>query len=117
MKILLLDDTKPRRNQLVDALQKKRYEVTSCYGTNDFVNAVEKHKADMILLDMESWYRGRAIYDYLNLAKRLENLPILFYNAHMNFSILNNRPRHAKDRILFKPSEVDAILGSLQENR
>jgi len=117
MKILLLDDTRPRRNELVDALQKKRYEVTACYSTNDFMNAVEKHKADAILLDMESWYRGSAVYNFFGIAKRLESTPIVFYNANMNFSILNDRPRHAKDRILFKPSEADAILGSLQDNR
>lgn len=117
MKILLLDDTKQRRTHLVELLQKKRYEVTACYSSNDFMNMVEKHKADIVLLDMESWYRGRAVYDFFGIAKRLENLPIIFYNASMNFSILNDRPRHTKDRILFRPSEVDAIVGSLQDNR
>jgi DNA-binding NtrC family response regulator len=117
MKILILDDTRKRRNQLTDALQKKRFEPTACYSTNEFISSLDKHKFDVVLLDMDSWNRGKSVYNYLGLAKRLENLPIVFYNAGMNFSILNDRPRHGKDRILFKPTEADAIINSLQDNR
>jgi DNA-binding NtrC family response regulator len=117
MKIVILDDTRKRRNELADALQKKRYEVTACYSSNEFIGSIEKQKFDAVLLDMESWNRGKAIYNYIGLAKRLENLPIVFYNAGMNFSILNDRPRHGKDRILFKPTETEAIVNSLQDNR
>jgi DNA-binding NtrC family response regulator len=117
MKILLLDDYRTRRNGLVDALQKKRYEVTACYSSNDFITAIDKHKFDVLLLDMESWYRGKSIYLQFGVAKKLESLPILFYNANVNFSMLNDRARHQKDRILFKPTEVDAIVAGLQENR
>lgn len=117
MKILLLDDFRTRRNSLVDALQKKKYEVTACYGSNEFISSLEKQKFDVLLLDMESWNRGKSIYNQFALSKKLENLPILFYNANMNFSMLNDRARHQKDRILFKPTEVEAIVASLQENR
>jgi DNA-binding NtrC family response regulator len=117
MKILILDDTRKRRSQLAETLQKKRFEVSACYSSNDFVSALDKQKFDVLLLEMDSWNRGKSIYTYLGLAKRLENLPIVFYNASMNFSILNDRPRHAKDRILFKPTDVDAIVNSLQDNR
>jgi DNA-binding NtrC family response regulator len=117
MKILLLDDFRTRRNGLVDALQKKRYEVTACYGSNDFISSLEKQKFDILFLDMESWNRGKSIYNQFAIAKKLENLPIIFYNSNMNFSMLNDRARHQKDRILFKPTEVEAIVASLQENR
>jgi DNA-binding NtrC family response regulator len=117
MKILLLDDFRTRRNALVEALQKKKYETTACYASNEFIVAIEKHKFDLLLLDLESWNRGKSIYNQFAMAKKLENLPILFYNANMNFSMLNDRARHQKDRILFKPTEVDAIMTSLLENR
>jgi DNA-binding response OmpR family regulator len=117
MKIIILDDTRQRRNQIVDTLQKKRFEVTACFSSNDFISAIEKQKFDLVLLDMDSWNRGKSIYNYFGMPKRLENLPILFYNASMNFSILNDRPRHGKDRILFKPTEAEAVINGLQENR
>lgn len=117
MKILLLDDFRTRRNSLVEALQKKKHEVTSCYGSNEFISSLEKSKFEILLLDMESWNRGKSIYNQFAIAKKLENLPILFYNANMHFSMLTDRARHQKDRILFKPTEVEAIVTGLQENR
>jgi len=117
MKILLLDDYRVRRNGLVEALQKKRYEVAACYSSNEFITLLEKQKFDLLLLDLESWNRGKSIYNQFAIAKKLENLPILFYNANMNFSMLNDRARHQKDRILFRPTEVEAIIASLLENR
>ena len=113
MKLLLLDDFRTRRNELIDALQKKTYEVTACFSSNEFIVSLEREKFEMLLLDMESWNRGKSIYNQFGIAKKLENLPILFYNANMNFSMLNDRARNQKDRILFKPTEVEAIVTSL----
>jgi DNA-binding NtrC family response regulator len=116
MKILLLDDTRKRRNQLVEVLQKKKYDVIACYSSNSFMQSIEKQKINLILLNLDSWQKGAAMYTYFGIAKRLENLPILFYNASMDFSILHDRPRHGKDRILFKPTEVDAIVANILDN-
>jgi len=66
---------------------------------------------------MESWNKGKAIFSRFGIAKKLETLPILFYNASMNFSILHDRPRHGKDRILFKPTEVNAIVENILDIR
>ncbi|MBN2037416.1 MAG: response regulator [Chitinispirillaceae bacterium] len=117
MKILLLDDTRKRRNKLVEVLQKKKYDVIPCYSSNDFMQSIEKQKVGMVLLNLDSWRKGAAIYNCFGIAKKLENLPILFYNASMDFSILHDRPRHGKDRILFKPTEVDAIVANILDNR
>jgi DNA-binding NtrC family response regulator len=117
MKILILDGGRKRRNQLSDALQKKRFEITALYSSNEFISAIEKGSFDLLLLDLGSWNRSKAIYNRFGIARRIESLPIVFYNAPLNFSILNDRPRHAKDRILFKPTEVDAVVMSFQDNR
>jgi DNA-binding response OmpR family regulator len=117
MKVIVLDDTRQRQRGLVDALHKKRVEVTGYYGSNDFINAVEKNKFDFLLLDMESWNRGKSIYSRFRIAKRIEIMPIVFYNAPENFSVLPDRPRHPKDRILFKPTEAEAVVASLLDNR
>jgi DNA-binding NtrC family response regulator len=117
MKILILDDTRKRRNELVEAVQKKQYEAIACYSSNDFMQAIEKQKINLVLLDMDSWIKSKAIFYRFGIAKRLESIPILFYNASMNFSILHDRPRHGKDRILFKPTEVDAIVANILDIR
>jgi DNA-binding response OmpR family regulator len=117
MKILLLDDTRKRRKQLVEAMQKKSYEHIACFTSSDFIQAIDNKKVSLVLLDMDSWNKGLAIYNYFKIAKKLETLPILFYNASMNFSILHDRPRLGKDRILFKPTEADAIVANILEIR
>jgi len=117
MKIVLLDDTRATRTQLTDALQKKKFEVTACFSSNDFITAIDKGKCDLLLVDAESWSRGRSIYNYFGIAKKLEAIPIVFYNANPNFSVLEDRPRHAKDHILFKPTETEAVVNCVQDNR
>lgn len=113
MKIIILDDARVRRNDLTDKLRKKRNEVTPIYGSNDFIDALEKSKCDLLLLDMESWSRGKPIYERFGIAKKLENTPILFYNTPASFSALDERSRHPKDRILVKPTEADAVIAAL----
>ena len=117
MKVVIFDDTRKRRSELTDTLHKKRIEVTSFYGSNDFIDVLEKNKSDFLLLDMESWSRGKSIYNRFGIAKKLETIPIIFYNAPANFTVLNERSRHPKDRILFKQTEVAAVVASLQEIR
>ena len=114
MKVVILDDTRKRRSELVDFLHKKRAEVTALYGSNEFIDAIDKNKFDLLLLDMESWIRGKSVYSRFGISKRLEALPIVFYNAPANFSVLQERPRHPKDRILPKPTEVETIIAIIQ---
>jgi len=114
MKILILDDARTRRNELADKLRKKRNDVTSIYGSNDFIDAVEKSKCDFLVLDVESWRRGKPIYERFGIAKKLEKTPILFCNAPVNFSSLGERSKHPKDRVLATPTEADAVIAALQ---
>jgi DNA-binding response OmpR family regulator len=106
-----------KEDRIVDAMQKKHFEVEACYSSNNFMQTIDKQKVNLVLLDMDSWNKSKAIFSRFSIAKKLETLPILFYNASMNFSILHDRPRHGKDRILFKPTEVDAIVANILEIR
>ena len=116
MKILVLDENKTRRIRLTEILEKKRHEVTACSQSNAFITAIEKN-FDTLLLDVESWNRGRAIYHYLGIGRRLAGRPIIFYNAPPEFSAIGHRPRNPKDKILVQPSEVEAIVAGLPETR
>jgi DNA-binding response OmpR family regulator len=117
MKILILDDWRTRRNELTDKLRKKRDEITALCSSNDLVDTVDKVKYDIALLDLESWNRGKPIYNRFGTAKKLEKTPIIFYNAPSNFTALDNRHNHSKDRVLPKPTETDAVIAGLQEAR
>jgi PleD family two-component response regulator len=117
VKILILDSARTRRKELVEALRTKRSDVTPIHCSNEFIEAVEKGKYDLLLMDMKAWYRGRPIYERFGIAKKLESTPVLFYNAPPSFTALEGRSKHAKDRILPLPTETAAIVASVQENR
>ena len=112
MNILLMDDTRKRRNQIVELLSKQ-HSVTDCYSSNDFLQEIEKDTYDMIVLDMDTWKKGSSIYHYLRIGKLLEKLPVLLYNTDEETPYLPDRTRHENDRILPKPFEIESLVESV----
>jgi len=113
MEVLILDELKSRKNKLVESLEKRRYKVVQCGTSNDLLNAVGHSLPGLILLDYDTWHRGRSITGYFQIGKKIEHVPVVFYNAPPNFVALNDRNRHEKDYALQKPSEVDAIVEAI----
>ena len=78
MKILLLDDAKKRKAQLKEAIQKQ-YEIIDCTSSNDLMTADRKSQI------WHCWIWGpgkrKAIYNYFHIGKKLENVPVILYNA------------------------------------
>lgn len=114
MRILLLDDTEKRKVQLKDAIQKQ-HEIVDCTSSNDLMSAVESEKLDLALLDMGTWKKGKAIYNYFRIGKKLENVPVVLYNAEEDAYFIADRTRHEKDRILSNPTEIETIVDTVQQ--
>ena len=114
MKILILDDLRSRRNEIAEKLVGKGTTVTACLSSNEFIAGIENNPT-CIAIDMESWYRGHAIYNRFNVSALLEKFPVVFYNTHQNFSMLGDRPRNENDRIVFNPAETDAVAAAIKE--
>ena len=110
MNILVMDELRSRRSQIQEAFAKGKYKVRTCCGSNDFINLIEDSTWDMILLDVESWNHGKSIYYYFEIGKKLENVPILFYNTSEKFAGIANRSPNDRDHVLQKPTEVATIL-------
>lgn len=117
MRVLILDESRKRLHQLQEILSSKRHEVYKCENTNDFMRLINEEKPDRLLLDMESWIRGRMIYSYFRFHRKLEGLPILFYNAPESFVALGGRRRHDLDRVLYKPADIEAIVEAVLETQ
>ncbi len=113
MDIIVLDGLKTRRNELTALLEKNRHKVVSCSSSNDFMTAVSSSTPTHVCVDVESWHQGRAMYSYFDIGKKLEAVPVVFYNAPQNFTALPDRPRNEKDYVLTKPTEVEAIAEAL----
>jgi DNA-binding NtrC family response regulator len=113
MEIVILDDVKSRRTAIVESLEKNRYKVIQCATSNEFMNVVNSASPGHFLIDVDTWHRGRSLYTYFQIGKKMERFPVLFYNAPLNFTAVTDRVRHEKDFVLQKPSEVEAIVDAV----
>jgi DNA-binding NtrC family response regulator len=115
MKVLVLDDLKSRINEIIAALEKSKHKVTVCASSNEFINAVEDQSIGCMCLDYETWHKGRAIYSYFNIQKRIERTPIIVYNSPTHYSAIANRTKHDKDRMLAKPTESFSLVEAVAQ--
>lgn len=116
MKIVVMDDTRSRREQLKEAIEKHHHAVTDIYSSNDLITLLDESTPDLIILDMETWRKGKSIYNYFKIGKKLENIPVLLYNAEEDTYFIQDRARHEKDRVLSKPTEIENIVDLVQQN-
>ena len=115
MKVLVLDDLKSRKSEMVAALEKSKHKVTLCSTSNEFINAVEDQSIGCICLDYETWHKGRAIYGYFNIPKRIEKTPVVVYNSPTHYNAMVNRAKHDKDRMLPKLTEPFALAEAVAQ--
>ena len=71
MKLVVLYEHKRNRIELEDALKAAGHDVTLCKNSSDFLEIVENLKADRMIIDVKSWYRGAAIYNYFSIGEQL----------------------------------------------
>ena len=114
MKIVVLDESNKQRAQLHDLLQDKGHEVSACSGSGEFMELIEVSEPDKILMNVEAWQHGTAMFTYFNFITRLENIPILFYNSPENFSNIANRTHIENDKILNSPIDIDTIIQEVE---
>jgi DNA-binding response OmpR family regulator len=115
MRIIVLDESKKRTNQIVEFLQRKKYDYVCCSQSSEFVEAVTEKKADKILVEYDAWRHGRAIYNYLDFTRKMEDVPVVCYNAPESFTALNNRKKHSDDRVVYQMTEDESFEKVLME--
>jgi DNA-binding NtrC family response regulator len=116
MKIIIMDDTRKRREELKAAIEKHHKGVIDLYASNDLISSIDESAPDLLVLDMETWKKGRSIYNYFKIGKKLENTAVILYNADEDMYFIQDRTRHEKDRILQKPADLNAISELVQQN-
>ena len=85
MNIIVLEEVKSQKETFVQLLEEKGHEVTACLASGDFMEAVESVMPDLILMNVQAWQHGLAMYNHFNFVQKLEDIPIVFYNAPDNF--------------------------------
>jgi hypothetical protein len=113
MKVLIVDDQQKRATQLAELVRSRKVDAVVCCGSNEFMDALQGGSARAMLLDMETWRKGRSVYGYFGVARKLVDVPVVFYNAPEGFTALPDRPRLDKDTVLPTTATVETIAESL----
>jgi len=113
MKIFIVDDFKKRADSLSVMLQAKKHTITCCTSSNSFMDEMQKAKPDRIIMDIESWKKGRAIYSYLSFDRQLDDIPVTFYNSADENAAIANRQSNPADVVIVKPVNPEAIAESV----
>jgi hypothetical protein len=114
MKIIVMDETGKGNLHLTDLLQKKKHKVVSCPNSAAFLDALNDGGVERIMLNVESWQRGRAIYKLFDIPAKTGSVPVTFYNAPDNFTNIPARARNEKDRVLAADVQLDAVAESVE---
>jgi DNA-binding response OmpR family regulator len=113
MNVLILDESRKRRANIADRLSQKNHSVSVSSISGEFLELMNQGAYDMVILDVESWQRGKSIYNYFGIGKRLSETPVIFLNAPDNFVSVSERPRNSGDRVFQRPFDLDAVVDSV----
>lgn len=114
MNVVVLYETKNKRDDLKVAIEKKGHEVTLATNTSDFFEAIYEGVADTYVIDVRAWYRGSAIYNYFEVPAKLSDTPVVFLNTPEGFTSVDGREPIPGDITLEKDAsfeEIAAVIG------
>ncbi|MBD3392864.1 MAG: hypothetical protein GF418_12230 [Chitinivibrionales bacterium] len=114
MKVIIMEESRKRNSQIAELLERRKHQVVSCAGSGEFMEALYKGSADRILMNVEAWQRGNAMYKYFDIIRRMGATPVVFYNAPENFVNIPSREQNQGDRVLTKPVETEAVVEALE---
>lgn len=113
MNIVILDEYKKRMLQLSEILEQKGFKVKKCSCSGEFMDTVSECGPDALILDTESWLRGRVIYNYFNFIKKMSDYSVIFYNAPENFTGISNSISRYNEKIFKRKTDYDTIVEAL----
>lgn len=113
MNIIVLEESKGQKEKFLELLEEKGNEVTGCLASGDFMESVESVMPDLIIMNVQAWQHGLAIYTHFNFVEKLEEIPIIFYNAPDNFPGITDRAQCQEDKIYHNEIEVEVIVNEL----
>lgn len=113
-KVLIVEDDIAIAKTLRDCLEKEGYEARALDKTEraDVVQATEKYRPSLILMDVELDYRDG--YLWCCEIRRRSNVPIIFLTARSSDIDLINAMRIGGDDFISKPFNMDVLLAKME---
>ena len=113
MKIVVLYETKKDRENLKSVIEAKGHDVELVYNSNDFFEKVYNNDAERYVIDVRSWFRGSAIYNYFDIPSKIAATPITFINTPEGFSAIEGRDALPQDTFINKVTDFAEIAETL----
>jgi response regulator RpfG family c-di-GMP phosphodiesterase len=113
VKVVVLDDSKKRKELVTNLLEEKGYDVVACLATGEFMETIETTSPDTVLVDVESWQRGKPLLNYFKFSRKLSEIPVFFYNAPENFIGISDRAQHQHDKFFTRHVPLDEVISNI----
>ncbi|MBE5758798.1 MAG: response regulator transcription factor [Clostridiales bacterium] len=111
IKILIVEDEKPISNLIYINLRDEGYECSQAYDGREAADLIEKHKYDLILLDiMLPIIDGYELLEYI----RPTNTPVIFITARSGVSDRIKGLRLGADDYIVKPFQVGELIARVE---
>jgi DNA-binding response OmpR family regulator len=112
-KVLVVDDHKPTRDFVFEALQDDGYLVRTAADAHQALAAIESERYDAILLDLRMpVIDGRDLFRLL-YERNLATMPIILMTA--DSKAMQELVSQGVRFILFKPFDLDTLLSCVEE--
>jgi len=114
MKYLVLEDKGKKKQIVSEACAKKNLNVIFCSTSSEFMTAVTASKYDTAVINVKAWGRGRAIYDYFGVGKKMDGKPVIFYNAREHLiPVIKYRNQNENDVVHNEPTDIETVMETL----
>ena len=111
IKILIVEDEKPISNLIYINLRDEGYECSQAYDGREAADLIEKHKYDLILLDiMLPIIDGYELLEYI----RPTNTPVIFITARSGVSDRIKGLKLGADDYIVKPFQVGELIARVE---
>ena len=116
MKVLLADDAPGMLETLADILTQAKFEVVAVKDGLETMAALAADRFDAIILDIVMpGLNGIEVIDETRKSDPAAKFVII--TAYSDSELVDEARNRGIDRIFFKPIDIDALLGSLEEIR
>lgn len=114
-KILIVEDEKSVRENILTLLSEEGYSVISASNGESGISLAKSELPDLIICDiMMKGIDGYNVMEELSKFKQTKTIPFIFLTAKVEYADLRKGMELGADDYLFKPFKVDELLRSIQ---
>ena len=118
LRVLVVDDEKDTLSLLRTVLEISGFEPITTLNSLEALDLARSKKPDVVLLDiMMPDLDGFALCRMMREDPVTQDLPIVFVTAYESLDLEDRRKEVGADLVIYKPIDVDTLVGAIAEAR